>query len=134
MKKLTLFLGIGLLLMTGCGRKARAPIIGGLTSEQVARGIYRELGAFIGQAQKNHPECSADKPQAGEGICPALHEAIDVQNRLADGINLYCSGVPLAGEKDYNAGGPCSPIPAVEPKLAELVAQGVQLVMVWRNR
>jgi len=119
--------------LPGCGPKqARAPVVGALTTEQLARGVYEKLGAFIGQAQKNHPECSADRPAAKEGICPALHSSIDAQNALGDAINVYCSGVPLPGSEPYGVdqdgdgrGGPCAPVLGAERNLESLMANGL---------
>lgn len=124
------------LCLSACGPKAvRTPVVAGLTTEQIARGVFEDLGAFVKQAQKNHPECSADKPTAGEGICPALHNAIDVQQRIGKAINVYCSGSPLAGDEPYGQdvnsdgkGGPCSPVLGAKPQLQSILAEALNVL------
>ena len=115
--------------LSACGPKnVRAPVAWNLTSEQLARGVYEKLTAFLKTAQGNHPECSADRPGAKLGICPALHSGITVQNRLADGINIYCSGVPVGSDQRYAAGGPCSPVLGAEPTLQGIVGEGLNFL------
>lgn len=123
------------LISAGCGAKAvRAPLVGPLTIEQFARGVRADLAAFLKAAQKNHPECSADKPTAKQGICPPIHAGIDVSNRMGNIINVYCSGTPLAADdpatpyderKPYRLGGPCSPVPGVKPQLQAVIAEAL---------
>lgn len=122
--------------LAACGPKnVRAPVVAGLTTEQLARGVFEELGSFIVAAQKNHPECSADKPTASQGICPALHSAIEVQRKTGKGINVYCSGLPLAGNEPYGQdlngdgkGGPCSPVLGAKPELQSILAEALNIL------
>ena len=120
--------------INGCGAvRVRQPVWAGLTTEQIARGVYEKLTAFLQEAQKNHPECSADQPEAGKGICPALHGAITIQNKLGHSINLYCSGVPLAGEKHYTEKGPCAPVLGAEPTLEGVMAEALNILPLIRS-
>ncbi len=136
MRNRTVLVVLICLALAACGPKnVRAPIVGGMTTEQIARGVFEDLGTFIGAAQKNHPECSADKPTAGQGICPALHSAIEVQRKMGKGINIYCSGVPLAGNEPYGQdlngdgkGGPCSPVLGAKPELQSILAEALNLL------
>lgn len=122
-------IGLLAIALAGCGARAvRAPVVGNYTTEQIARGVLEKLSAFIGAAKKNHPECSAGRPEAKLGICPDLHRAIDVNNRLADGINLYCSGAPIGVDKPYAAGGPCSPLLGAEASLNSILAQALTVL------
>lgn len=120
--------------LSGCGvRAVRAPVWAGLTSEQIARGVYEKLTVFLKQAQANHPECSADQPTAGQGICPAIHDAIKAQNSLGLAINAYCAGAPLGTDPHYNAGGPCSPILGAESTLDVAISAAVGVIPVVRG-
>lgn len=135
-RKVVLFCVIAILALAGCGPKnVRNSVVAGLTTEQIARGVFEELGTFIVAAQKNHPECSAEKPTASQGICPALHSAIDVQRKVGKGINIYCSGLPLAGNEPYGQdlngdgkGGPCSPVLGAKPELQSVLAEALNIL------
>ena len=123
-----------LMAALGCGAvRVRQPVWAGLTTEQIARGVYEKLTTFLQEAQSNHPECSADQPDAGKGICPALHGAIAIQNKLGHTINLYCSGVPQAGEKPYTDKGPCAPILGAEATLEGVLAEALNILPLVRN-
>lgn len=128
--KFGLLLLVALSLALGaCGARAvRAPVWAGLTSEQIARGVYEKLTAFLKQAQANHPECSADQPAAGQGICPAIHDAIRAQNALGQAINVYCAGAPVGTDAHYNQGGPCSPVLGAESALEAAMAIAVNVL------
>ncbi len=118
MRNRKVLLLLPLVLLMACGAKnVRTPILGGFTSEQIARGVAEKFSAFLTQAKSNHPECSADQPGATQGICPAIHRAIDIQNGLVRAVNMYCSGAPIGNDALYANGGPCSPVLGAEPNL-----------------
>jgi len=130
------------ILFAGCGRRATAPVVGPLTIEQFARGVREELIVFLLRAQKNHPECSADKPGAKQGICPAIHSGIDAANRMGAIVNVYCLGAPAAVDdpatpwnetKDYAQGGPCSPVLAIRPQLQAVLSEAL-LILAQNNQ
>ena len=131
---LSCLLVVSVMSLAGCGPKqARAPVVGPFTTEQIARGVLEQFTAFLKQAQVNHPECSADKPTSKQGICPALHGGIAGQNTLIGAIHVYCNGAPLASDKPYTDGGPCSPVIAQEPNLQNVLSQVLNYMVQYAN-
>lgn len=124
--------------LSSCGAKSvRAPVLGQYTTEQIARGVLDQLSTFLRASQGNHPECSANRPTATQGVCPAIHKAIDVNNRIADGINTYCNGSPLLSDdpatphdetRPYAQGGPCSPVLGAKPSLNGVMSEALYIL------
>jgi hypothetical protein len=76
-----------------------------------AAASYRDTIAtsfgYITWAQAQYKASCVATPTAS--TCSLITRAIGLQNAAVDALDAYCNGAPLAGNKAWKDGGPCSP-------------------------
>lgn len=119
MKALLKFSAILLLIPLALGMKGCS-----LKPDQIRDQVAFAYG-FVGNLQTQHQEC---KQTPTLGYCMKINQGVSVQRLAAHALNAYCSGPPVAGNKPYDMGGPCSVSPGYEPRLREAL-KDLNLIM-----
>jgi len=90
------------------------------TPESTARDAIGAAGGFLSAAQTTHlSECQAAPTKS---ICVAIKKGIEAQRATADGLAIYCAGMPAAGVTPYVQGGACVPIASALSALTAAVS------------
>lgn len=104
-QKLVLIIGLGagLLLplgLTGCPS--------GQTVSQKSRDVIATASGVISNLDSRYKaSCEADSSQT---VCGAIGHSKAALNVSIDALEAYCEGTPIAGDKPFKDGGPCSPV------------------------